>query len=155
MGQYAKNTQVSADRSKAEIEKTLIRYGVEEFLYMRGLKGAGIGFTYKGREIKLNIPLPSRDEYNDNRTGELNWEKECRRLWRVLLLWIKANLELIESGMITFEDIFLAQTCLPNGQTVSQGLQGKLTKNNRLRENAKTFNRRIISWQRQKKKQKN
>lgn len=126
MARYAKNTSVSADRSKAEIERTLIRYGVDEFIYGRQIKGACIGFTFKGRTIKINVPLPSRDEYRDNRTGELNWEKECRRLWRVLLLWVKANLEVIESGMMTFEDIFLSQTCLPSGITVSQELQHKL-----------------------------
>ncbi len=126
MTQYAKNTTVSAGKSKAEIERTLLRYGCDEFFYGRSATGAGIGFTFKGRSIKLNVPLPDRKEYRDNKTGEANWEKECRRLWRVLLLWIKANLEVVESGLITFEDIFLAQTCLPNGSTIGQAIQEKI-----------------------------
>lgn len=126
MAKYASNTTVSADRSKAEIEKTLLRYGVDEFFYGRSANGAGVGFTFKGRTIKLNVPLPDRQKYKANKTGDANWEKECRRLRRVLLLWIKANLEVVESGLITFEDIFLAQTCLPNGSTVGQEIQQKI-----------------------------
>ena len=123
MAKYARDTTVSADRSKAEIEKTLIRYGVDEFMYGRSASGAGIAFTLKGRTVKLNVPLPKRDDFRPNKTGEMAWEKECRRVWRVLLLWIKANLEVVESGLITFEDIFLAQTCLPDGSTVGQSIQ--------------------------------
>ncbi len=126
MNRYAENTQVSADRSKAEIERTLLRYGVDGFMYGISAKGAGIGFSFKGRTIQLNVPLPKRDDYRPNKTGEMNWQKECRRLWRVLLLWIKANLEVVESGLITFEDVFLAQTCLPSGMTVAQDIQEKI-----------------------------
>lgn len=108
MTKYAKNTTVSADRSKAEIERTLDRYGVDKFMYCRSPAGAGIAFSCKGRTIKLNVPLPKRDEFRPNKTGELAWEKECRRLWRVLLLSIKADLEAIESGLKTFEDVYLA-----------------------------------------------
>lgn len=127
MAKYANNTTVSADRSKAEIERTLIRYGVDEFMYGRSRAGAGIAFTFKGRTVKLNVPLPKRDDFRPNKAGEMAWEKECRRLWRVLLLWIKANLEVVESGLITFEDIFLAQTCLPDGTTVGQSIQDKIS----------------------------
>ena len=106
----------------------LDRYGVDAFMYGRSAAGAGVGFTFKGRTVKLNVPLPKRDDFTPNRTGELAWEKECRRLWRVLLLWIKANLEVVESGLITFEDVFLAQTCLPDGSTVGQSIQEKVGK---------------------------
>ncbi len=126
MAKYAQNTSVSADRSKAEIERTLIRYGVDEFFYGRFAKGAAIGFTFKGRSVKLNVPLPARKQFRDNKAGEASWEKECRRLWRVLLLSIKADLEAIESGLKTFEDVYLAYTCLPDGSTIGQAVQEKI-----------------------------
>ena len=47
MSRYAKNTSVSTERSKAEIEKTLKRYGVEEFFYGTGTRGDGIGFVLR------------------------------------------------------------------------------------------------------------
>lgn len=126
MAKYAENTSVPVARSVAEIEKTLDRYGVEGFMYAKSAARAGIAFTHKGRTIKLNVPLPKRDKYKPNKTGEAAWEKECRRLWRVLLLSIKADLEAIESGLKTFEDVYLAYTCLPNGSTVGQDIQQKI-----------------------------
>ena len=125
---YAQSTRVPVDRSKAQIEQTLMRYGADGFLYGVSAKGAGIGFSYRGRTIKFNIPLPGRDDYPETKSGEQKWEQEKRRLWRVLLLAIKAKLELVDSGLTSFEDEFLAQTCLPQGQTVSELLQPQIDK---------------------------
>jgi hypothetical protein len=33
MARYASNTDVPSDRSRAEIERTLVRYGADEFMY--------------------------------------------------------------------------------------------------------------------------
>lgn len=129
MAKYAATTSVPVSRSKTEIENTLMRYGCEKFFYGVSTKGTGIGFTFKNRDIKLNIPLPDRDEFRQNPTGEKKWKQEQRRHWRILLLWIKANLELIETGLITFEDVFLAQTCLPDGNTVGHYIQPMIEEN--------------------------
>ncbi len=129
MAKYAEATRVSVSKSKTEIEKTLMRYGCDEFFYGIAARGTAIGFKFKGREIKLNIPLPDRNEYRQNQTGETKWKQEQRRRWRVLLLWIKANLELIETGLISFEDVFLAQTCLPDGNTISHYIQPLIDQN--------------------------
>jgi hypothetical protein len=122
MSNYASNTSVPIERTKTEIERTLIRYGADGFYYGTASKGACIGFKYKDRVIKLSIPLPPREKFSEKACGEIEQQREFRRLWRVLLLWIKASLELIDSGLVTFEDVFLAQTCLPGGQTVAQVL---------------------------------
>lgn len=118
MSNYAANTIVPIERSRAEIERTLMRYGADEFFYGTSLRGDGIGFKYKGRPIKIGIPLPKRDDYKSTQAGEKAWEREKKRLWRVLLLALKAKLELVDSGIVSFEDEFLAQICLPNGGTV-------------------------------------
>lgn len=123
MSNYASETRVPIERTKTEIERTLMRYGADGFYYGTATKGASIGFKYKNRVVKLNIPLPEREKFSSNQSGEIAQQKEFRRLWRVLLLWLKASLELVDSGLVTFEDVFLAQTCLPGGQTVAQVLQ--------------------------------
>ena len=123
---YAFGTTVSSARSRDEIERTLIRYGAEKFFYGNSKMGAGIAFTYKGRVIKFNVPFPPRENYKNNKTGEIKREHEIKRLWRVLLLGIKAKLELVSSNLVSFEDEFLAQTCLPDGSTVSQFIQPQI-----------------------------
>jgi len=115
---YAKNTKVPIDRSRAHIERVLENYGAEEFFYGSSPRGKGIGFKYKGRVIKIGVPIPKREEYPNNQTGRMKWEREERRLWRVLLIALKAKLELVDAGITSFEDEFLAQTCLPDGSAV-------------------------------------
>jgi len=48
---------------------------------------------------------------------------EERRRWLALLLVIKAKLEAVESGIITFEEEFLAHVVMPDGRTVLQHVQ--------------------------------
>jgi hypothetical protein len=47
-------------------------------------------------------------------------EQAVRQRWRALALVIKAKLEAFESGIETFEQAFLANILLPDGQTVGQ-----------------------------------
>ena len=42
----------------------------------------------------------------------------CRQRWRALNLAIKAKLEAVESGIVTFDQEFLAHIVGPSGQTV-------------------------------------
>lgn len=120
MNKYASHTSVPIDRSKAEIEKTLMRYGVDNFFYGKSAKrGGGIGFKYKGRVIQIGVPFPNAADFSTDQ----KFNQEYRRRWRVLLLALKAKLELVNAGLVSFEDEFLAQTCLPDGSTVSQYYQ--------------------------------
>ena len=44
MGKYAENTEVSQEKSRAEIETTLRRYGAEAFSYISAAKCRSIYF---------------------------------------------------------------------------------------------------------------
>jgi len=48
----------------------------------------------------------------------LQYEQARRQRWRILLLSVKAKLEEIEAGLISFDDQFLAYMALPDGSTV-------------------------------------
>lgn len=125
---YARDTEVPPDRSRAEIERTLRRYGATHFLYGYDQQSALIGFVANDRQIKFIVPLPDRDQFSRTATGkqrvasavEQAWEQAQRQRWRALALAIKAKLEVVESGIATFEDEFMAYVVLPNGQTVGQ-----------------------------------
>ena len=43
-----------------------------------------------------------------------------RQRWRALALVIKAKLEAVEAGIVTFEEEFAMHMVLPNGQTVGE-----------------------------------
>lgn len=53
-------------------------------------------------------------------------DKAERQRWRALLLLVAGKFEAVESGIVTFEDEFLAHTVLPSGHTLSQELQPQI-----------------------------
>ncbi len=124
MTRYAKTTSVPVERSKAEIERTLKRYGIEEFFYGTSPRGDGIGFRKDGKLFKIAVPMVDR---NDFRT-EQQWQQAKRRRYRVLLLSIKAKLEAIEDGQTSFDIEFLAHIALPDGSTVGENIVLQINK---------------------------
>ena len=137
MTRYAATTEVSTGRSKDEIERTLTRYGADQFAYATTPGQAMIGFRLAGRLYRFVLPLPDRNDADfrltpNRRTARSEeaasaaWEQACRQRWRALALYIKAVLEAQESGIIKAEDGFLAQAILPSGSTVGQTLEPQL-----------------------------
>lgn len=134
---YAENTSVPVERSRAELEATLARYGADAFMYGWDQEGAVIQFRAHGRHVKFELPLPARDdqEFTEHsrgmRTAEAAlkaWEQACRQRWRALNLVVKAKLEAVETGITVFEDEFLAHIILPNGQTAGQWMRPQVAK---------------------------
>lgn len=126
MGLYARDTLVSSERSKAEIEKTLRRYGAEEFVSGWDKEKAVVMFRMNNRRIKFILPMPDKNDFRTTASGherhnessiEQAWEQAGRQRWRALSLVIKAKLEAVESGVTEFQTEFLAHILLPNGQT--------------------------------------
>lgn len=131
MGKYATNSSVPTDRSRAEIEKCLQRYGADKFGYMTETGKAMITFEISNRRVCISMPIPDinnemfipkRKRFGKPNT-ELqreNWEQACRSCWRSLAMVIKAKLESVECGISTLEREFLADIVLPgsNGKTL-------------------------------------
>ena len=132
MPTYSKDTKVTVDRSRAEIERTLQRYGASSFMYGWNEDAAVIAFEMAGRRIKFVLPLPDAGDPEFLRTpsgrrrtqaqAEKEYEQAVRQRWRALALAIKAKLEMVESGITTLEQEFLAHIVLPSGQSVGEWL---------------------------------
>ena len=131
MGKYASDTKVSAEKSRAEIERTLIRYGADSFVYANFPTHAIVMFQLLNRRIKFMVPLPDKSSPEFTRTPHKNqlrsddaalraWEQACRQKWRALNLCIKAKLEAVDAGISEFDDEFLANILLPDGQTMGE-----------------------------------
>ncbi|WP_422366371.1 hypothetical protein [Pelagibius sp.] len=129
MTRYAQSTTVAADKSRAEIEKILARYGADQFLYGWEVGQAVVAFRAHGRQIRFTLPMPDRNDEEFTLTParrtrrsaeqiEAAYDQAVRQRWRALALVIKAKLEAVETGITEFEDEFMAQIVLPDGQTV-------------------------------------
>ena len=129
MSRYAEKTQVSSAQSRAEIERTLARYGATGFVYGWQEDRALVGFQMRGKQIRFILPLPDRNDpefvYTPARgkqrspeQQEAAYEQAVRQRWRALV--IKAKLEAVEAGITIFEEEFMAHIVLPDGRTVGQ-----------------------------------
>jgi hypothetical protein len=134
-GVYAAKTTVSSEKSRAEIERTLSRYGAEGFAYGWSGSQAQIAFVMNGVRIQLKLDLPDR---NDRRfthhsrglrtsdASEREYEQAIRQSWRALALVVKAKLEAVAAGIATFEDEFLAYIAIPGGGTVGDMMKPQI-----------------------------
>ena len=131
---YAKNTNVSVEKSEGEIKALLIRYGANSFASAWQNNKALIRFQAQNRMIQFILPLPDPKEDRfiyrvwgkkidkENLRSEVDahkeWEQACRQRWRALALAIKAKLEAVESEITTFEEEFYSHIVMPGGKTL-------------------------------------
>jgi hypothetical protein len=134
MSRYAEGTSVAPEASRAEIERTLRRYGADGFLSGYDNGQAFLLFRAHGRMVRFSVPMPDPSEFTQTPAGRKRdaaaarsaAEGEERRRWRALALAVKAKLEVVETGIATFEQEFLAHVVLPNGTTVGQWIEPQL-----------------------------
>lgn len=139
---YAKNTTVSVEKSRAEIESTLARYRAHSFGYATQPGRAMVTFQIKDSTgtmlvIRMTLKLPERGDkrfsqkkrgwgsYPEEKITE-NWEQAYRSSWRSLCLVIKAKLEACSAGISTIEREFLADVMLPSGRTMGEEMVPQL-----------------------------
>lgn len=147
---YAQNTNVSVERTRAEIETVLRKYGAEGFQSSwedrDGKTVARIEFLKSDKHVRFMLTLPGQSEkqfthhrgqgYRHKfRTPEGRhkaWEQACRQRWRALLLCIKAKIEAVAAGITQFEDEFLAQFVDPVSNKTIGEMAGPMLKKGRL-----------------------
>lgn len=138
-GKYAAGTEVTSGRSREEIERTLTRYGASEFAYAWGKDRAMVGFVASGRQVRFELPMPDREDEEFTLTpskkflrseseAEKAYEAAVRQKWRALALVVKAKLEAVEAGIVTFDQEFLSHLVLPEGDTVGDRIMVPLTR---------------------------
>ena len=133
MSKFAASTDVPVEKSKAEIEATVRRYGADGFMSAWADDRATIQFRCQNRHVRFTMDLPKRTEkrfteYKRSDFGPTHtrepvaaaklWEQACRQKRRALALLVKAKLEAIDSNIGTFESEFLANIVLPDNSTV-------------------------------------
>jgi len=129
---YAEGTDVPAERSKAEIERMLQKYGADQFVSGWKDREARVQFRAQERYVRfvLTMPDPTDKAFSQHRRYEWKkrtaeaaqraYQQEVRRRWRALALVVKAKLEAVTTGITSFEEEFLAHIVMPDGRTVSE-----------------------------------
>lgn len=134
---YAKNTDVTVDKSKAEIERILRRYQAERFVSGWDKNRAFVMFDAFGKRVRFDVTLPDPNDpqFSHTPTGRKRkrstemlklYDQEVRRCWRSLALLIKSKFVGIEDNITTFETEFMPHMVLPDGLTVADHLLPKI-----------------------------
>lgn len=116
MAEYAARTKIPAERTRLDIEALMKKRGADQFFSGDDGKTAILAFRLHGRHIRFTLPI-----------GGARSAQQVRSRWRALLLVIKAKLEAIDIGILTIEDAFLAETILPDKQTVADYMRPQIT----------------------------
>lgn len=135
MSRYAQGTDVSAERSRMELERLLLAHGATGFAYGWDNGEHRVMFRIADRMIRLSIAEPSRADFRLTPSGKQRRSEaaiteqvaaETRRRWRSLLLVTKARFVAVADGVQTLEDAFMADVVLPDGRTVGEWLHPQL-----------------------------
>lgn len=130
MARYAQGTQVSASRSKEEIESILRRAGIRQFATAEEPGRAAVMFAFNGISYRMQVAIPDPEDesftFTPSRKWQRSeaeafkaWEDECKRRWRSLVAVIKAKLIAVAEGVVEFEQEFVGYAVLANGRTVA------------------------------------
>lgn len=129
---YASGTSVSVEKSRAEIETILARFGCNGFSYRSMPTSATIEFLARDRWVRFTLTIPDRSKFSRRkcRSGFVAckpeeqyklWEQACREKWRALTLAVKAKLAAVEAGISAFEQEFMAYIVDPvKNQTMAE-----------------------------------
>jgi hypothetical protein len=126
---YAEGTTVAPERSQMEIAGLIRKYGAGSFATGWDGPRALVEFIAHDRRIRFVLELPTdwhdfvmtpRKQRRTEPQARSALEAEVRRRWRALMLAIKAKLEVVETGISTFEAEFLPHTVMPDGRTVAE-----------------------------------
>ena len=67
MSRYAEHTRVPVPQTRNEIERTLKRYGADQFLYGHEIGRAVVGFRMSKRQVKIILALPMGESEKDQK----------------------------------------------------------------------------------------
>lgn len=129
---FAADTEVPAERTQGEIYKLLRVHGAAPVAVVLNVGAVTVMFQLNSRTIRLAVPLPTNGPPRDGR-GRITASKqailharEIRRRWRSLLLVLRAKLEAVQSGIVTFESEWLAYIVTTDGKTVGEKMAPQL-----------------------------
>jgi len=129
-GLYAAGTTVTPERTQSEIIAVLKKYGASGFAFGQEEDGGMVMFRANERIVRFILPLPTNwqdfrrhgNGMRDRAGAEKALAAEVRRRWRALLLGIKSKLEVVASGIVSFEEEFAVHIVLPDGSRVGEHL---------------------------------
>lgn len=110
---FAADTRVPVEKSKADIEKLVRKYGAKGFSAGWHNELAKVEFLLSDRHIRFTVSTAGAPQVG-------------RQRWRALLLLIKARFVAVDSKISTVEQAFVGDIVTPDGRTVYEAIREPL-----------------------------
>jgi hypothetical protein len=132
---YLQHTTIAPTKSSAEILQILVEAGAREILNQYDSQGrlTGLRFSLKsGPSAEAIYSLPVRTEsvfqilrkQRSYSSSDAALMQQAERIaWRLLLAWTKAQLALIQVGMVNVDEVFLPYREVRDGRTFYELVQ--------------------------------
>lgn len=128
-------TEISAERTIVEIERHIITNGASAVLkeYAGGsIEAVSFKMVTPAGDLPFRLPCrwqaietiltkKARGQYNYPLSDATKFkirEKSKRVAWRQILRWVEAQMALVETSMVTVEEVFFPYIQAPGGQTI-------------------------------------
>lgn len=133
---YMESTKIDVDSTVADIQRVLSRYRCQaimtKFDRAGEIEAVMFQLEVEGRAIPFQLPArwePIFEYLNKHRSprtqeDKANQDKEQakRVAWRQILRWIEAQLALVQTHMVSMQEVFMPYILLKEGETMYQAL---------------------------------
>jgi hypothetical protein len=124
------STTTSGEKALGEIQKVLLKFGCNKFGNFTDYEAGTvtIQFEWNGRQVSFPASFKGyaaaylKEKPYSSRMRCTRAEHEAKALdqgsiavYSILRDWIKAQVTAVETGLISFEEVFMAHVILPNG----------------------------------------
>lgn len=136
---FMETTEITPERTVTEIQTVLVAHGASAILTeFEGGQVAAVSFKHRVNGIDLPFRLPCRWQAiaetlrRRAKISDVSWdssygsgpkrreaiELKARRVaWRQILRWIQAQLALVETNMVSVEEVFFQYMQVKDGRT--------------------------------------
>lgn len=126
-------TEVSADKTISEIQKILAVHGAKTILTEFDDNGYIVALSFNilvgNQEVSFRLPSDWRPVQQVLEKQKVSpkfrtQEQALRVSWRVIKDWVAAQMAIVETRMVTLDQVFLPYVVTKDGQTLYARLKG-------------------------------
>jgi len=140
MGLLNYSTKIPALRTAGEVQGMLAGHGAKAIMieYDSQAQPESLSFQITHGDLSLGYRLPIKpkdvlkvleEQYNDGRLrshqSRPNYEQAVKVAWRIIQDWTEAQMAILETQMVTMEEVFLPYLLGREGQTLYEVMEGR------------------------------
>jgi hypothetical protein len=127
---YMETTKIEPEVTAAEIQVFLKNHGLSQFFYSYHdgeIDGVCFSLKLDGRDLPYKLPVNWKKIWQLAENGETKYirdKQQAKRVsWRQILMWVKAQIAIVDTGMVQIEEVFLPYMLTNNNTTVFELFQ--------------------------------